>query len=122
MAGNGTTAWSTGLDLRGASLIERKRAPQNLLAKPPPKIVCVELFEMGDGDTLYRHACKLGLRGSSPTDAILPIARDGKRTGSSSSARGAPTSPSSSFIEKLGARPANRGAAPTRPCHLIGRS
>jgi ATP-dependent DNA ligase len=46
-----------GYDLRGAPLIERKSALQGLLAKPPPKLVYVEHFEMDDGEAVYRHAC-----------------------------------------------------------------
>jgi bifunctional non-homologous end joining protein LigD len=52
-----------GYDLRGAPLIERKRALQDLLAKAPPKIHYVEHFEMDDGEAVYRHACKLKLEG-----------------------------------------------------------
>src|SRR5207248_5022357 len=52
-----------GYDLRGAPLIERKRALQRVLEKPPPKIVYVEHFEIDDGEAVYRHACKLKLEG-----------------------------------------------------------
>jgi len=52
-----------GYDLRGAPLIERKRALQRVLEKSPPKIVYVEHFEMDDGEAVYRHACKQPLLG-----------------------------------------------------------
>jgi bifunctional non-homologous end joining protein LigD len=41
-----------GYDLRGAPLIERKRALQRVLAKAPPKIVSVEFFETNEGDAI----------------------------------------------------------------------
>jgi bifunctional non-homologous end joining protein LigD len=94
-----------GYDLRGAPLIERKRALQRVLEKPPPKIVYVEHFEMDDGETVYRHACKLKLEG------IVSKRRDSRyRSGRQDSwlklkCTKSDTFPIVAFVEKLGARP-----------------
>jgi bifunctional non-homologous end joining protein LigD len=94
-----------GYDLRGAPLIERKRALQRVLEKPPPKIVYVEHFETDDGDAVYRHACKLKLEG------IVSKRRDSRyRSGRQDSwlklkCTKSDTFPIVAFVEKLGARP-----------------
>jgi bifunctional non-homologous end joining protein LigD len=93
-----------GYDLRGAPLIERKRALQRVL-KPPPKIVYVEHFEMDDGEAVYRHACKLKLEG------IVSKRRESRyRSGRQDSwlklkCTKSDTFPIVAFVEKLGARP-----------------
>jgi bifunctional non-homologous end joining protein LigD len=53
-----------GQDCRGSSLLERKRALAERLAKVPMEgaIRYVEAIE-GDGPTILRHACALGLEG-----------------------------------------------------------
>jgi bifunctional non-homologous end joining protein LigD len=94
-----------GYDLRGAPLIERKRALQRVLAKAPPKIHYVEFFETNDGDAVYRHACRLGLEG------IVSKRRDSAyRSGRQESwlklkCTKSDTFPIVAFVEKLGARP-----------------
>ena len=94
-----------GYDLRGAPLIERKRALQRVLEKSPPKIVYVEHFEMDDGEAVYRHACKLKLEG------IVSKRRDSRyRSGRQDSwlklkCTKSDTFPIVAFVEKLGARP-----------------
>jgi bifunctional non-homologous end joining protein LigD len=52
-----------GYDLRRVPLIERKRALKDVLAKAPAKIVYSEPFESADGETVFRHACRMGLEG-----------------------------------------------------------
>jgi bifunctional non-homologous end joining protein LigD len=94
-----------GHDLRGAPLMERKRALQNLLANRPPKIVYVEHFETHDGEAVYRHACKLKLEG------IVSKRRDSRyRSGRQETwlklkCTKSDTFPIVAFVEKLGARP-----------------
>jgi bifunctional non-homologous end joining protein LigD len=94
-----------GYDLRGAPLIERKRALQDLLAKAPPKIHYVEPFEMDDGEAVYRHACKLKLEG------IVSKRRDSSyRSGRQDTwlklkCTKSDSFPIVAFVEKLGARP-----------------
>jgi bifunctional non-homologous end joining protein LigD len=94
-----------GYDLRGAPLIERKRALQHVLERPPPKIVYIEHFDMDDGEAVYRHACKLKLEG------IVSKRRDSRyRSGRQDSwfklkCTRSDTFPIVAFVEKLGARP-----------------
>jgi bifunctional non-homologous end joining protein LigD len=94
-----------GYDLRGAPLIERKLALQDLLAKPPPKIVYVEHFEMDDGEAVYRHACKLKLEGivSKRRDSAYRSGR--QETWLKLKCTKSDTFPIIAFVEKLGARP-----------------
>jgi bifunctional non-homologous end joining protein LigD len=51
-----------GDDLRRASLERRKATLEIILAKAGPGIRFNEHME-GDGETVFRHACKLGLEG-----------------------------------------------------------
>jgi bifunctional non-homologous end joining protein LigD len=83
-----------GYDLRSAPLIERKSALQDLLAKPPPKLVYVEHYEVDDGEAVYRHACKLKLEGIVSKRRDSPYRRAAKRVGSSSNAPRATRFPS----------------------------
>jgi bifunctional non-homologous end joining protein LigD len=80
-----------GHDLRGLPLIERKRALQEVLAKAPSKISYAEFFDLQDGETVFRHACELGVEGIvskrprrtlplGPTGGALCVGRrDGER-------------------------------------------
>jgi bifunctional non-homologous end joining protein LigD len=51
-----------GEDLRGATIEHRKQKLAKLVRGPHPGIVLNEFFE-GDGDILFKHACKLGCEG-----------------------------------------------------------
>jgi ATP-dependent DNA ligase len=51
-----------GKDLRRTPLEERKRALAKLVRGPHPGIALNEHY-VGDGDIVYRHACKLGCEG-----------------------------------------------------------
>jgi len=51
-----------GEDLRGSPIEYRKRKLAKLVRGPHPGIVLNEFFE-GDGDILFKHACKLGCEG-----------------------------------------------------------
>jgi ATP-dependent DNA ligase len=51
-----------GEDLRGSTIEHRKRKLAKLVRGPHPGIVLNEFFE-GDGDILFKHACKLGCEG-----------------------------------------------------------
>jgi bifunctional non-homologous end joining protein LigD len=51
-----------GDDLRRASLEHRKATLEIILAKAGPGMRFNEHIE-GDGETIFRHACKLGLEG-----------------------------------------------------------
>jgi bifunctional non-homologous end joining protein LigD len=94
-----------GYDLRRSPLIERKRALQNVLAKTPPKIVCVDFFETDDGDALYRHACKLGLEGIVSKRRDSPYRSGRQESWLKLKCTKSDTFPIVAFVEKLGARP-----------------
>jgi bifunctional non-homologous end joining protein LigD len=94
-----------GYDLRGAPLIERKRALQDLLAKAPPKIHYVEHFEMDDGEAVYRHACKLKLEGIVSKRRDSPYRSGRQETWLKLKCIKSDTFPIVAFVEKLGARP-----------------
>jgi hypothetical protein len=94
-----------GCDLRGAPLIERKRALQRVLAKTPPKIHYVEFFEMHDGDAIYRHACKLGLEGIVSKRRDSPYRSGRQETWLKLKCTKSDTFAIVAFVEKLGARP-----------------
>jgi bifunctional non-homologous end joining protein LigD len=51
-----------GQDLRREPLETRKATLSSLLRKPPAGIALCEHIE-GDGEMIYRHACKMGLEG-----------------------------------------------------------
>jgi bifunctional non-homologous end joining protein LigD len=94
-----------GYDLRGGPLIERKRALEGLLEKPPPRMVYVEHFEMDNGEAVYRHACKLKLEGivSKRRDSTYRSGRQDIWLNLKCSK--SDTFPIVAFVEKLGARP-----------------
>ena len=60
-----------GYDLRGASLVERKRVLQQLLARPPANIRYSDHF-VAPGVEFRAKACKLGLEGMISKRADLP--------------------------------------------------
>jgi bifunctional non-homologous end joining protein LigD len=94
-----------GHDLRGAPLIERKRALQRVLTKAPPNIHYVEFFEMHDGDAVYRHACKLGLEGIVSKRRDSPYRSGRQESWLKLKCSKSDTFPIVAFVEKLGARP-----------------
>jgi bifunctional non-homologous end joining protein LigD len=94
-----------GYDLRNAPVIERKRTLQELLAKPPPKLVYVEHFEMDDGEAVYRHACKLKLEGIVSKRRDSPYRSGRQETWLKLKCTKSDTFPIVAFVEKLGARP-----------------
>src|SRR5919109_3710093 len=94
-----------GYDLRGAPLIERKRALQGLLAKPPPEIHYVEHFEMDDGEAVYRQACKLKLEGIVSKRRDSPYRSGRQEIWLKLKCTKSDSFPIVAFVEKLGARP-----------------
>jgi bifunctional non-homologous end joining protein LigD len=93
-----------GHDLRPAALIDRKRALRELLADPPPALVYVGHLE-DDGDTVFAHACQMGLEGivSKRRDARYRSGR--QETWIKLKCSKSDTFPIVAFVEKLGARP-----------------
>jgi bifunctional non-homologous end joining protein LigD len=76
-----------------------------LLAKPPPKIVYVEQFEMDDGEAVYRHACKLKLEGIVSKRRDSPYRSGRQEIWLKLKCTKSDTFPIVAFVEKLGARP-----------------
>lgn len=54
--------YADGIDLRGAALLDRKRALQHLLEAPPDMIQYSDHFD-APGREFYNNVCKLGLEG-----------------------------------------------------------
>jgi bifunctional non-homologous end joining protein LigD len=75
-----------GEDLRRSPIEHRKRKLAKLVRGPHPGIVLNELFE-GDGDVLFKHACKLGWIALS-LGPFASLAQDQESCRSSSKARG----------------------------------
>ena len=94
-----------GFDLRGAPLIERKRALQRLLAGAPPNLVYVDFFEQDEGETIFDHACRLGLEGIVSKRRDSPYRSGRQEMWIKSKCTKSDTFPIIAFVEKLGARP-----------------
>ena len=69
-----------GDDLRREPLDVRKATLRSLLVKVAPGLRWNEHIE-GDGETIFRHACKLGLEGSCPSARTRPIAQVARQIG-----------------------------------------
>jgi bifunctional non-homologous end joining protein LigD len=94
-----------GQDLRGAALLERKRALQEALANAPPKIGYVDFVELHDGETVFRHACRLGAEGIVSKRRDAPYRSGRHETWIKLKCTKSDTFPIVAFVEKLGARP-----------------
>jgi bifunctional non-homologous end joining protein LigD len=94
-----------GFDLRGAPLIERKRALQRLLAGAPPNLVYVDFFEQDEGQTVFEHACRLGLEGIVSKRRDSPYRSGRQEIWIKSKCTKSDRFPIVAFVEKLGARP-----------------
>jgi bifunctional non-homologous end joining protein LigD len=67
-----------GLDLRSHAWTTRNTALRGVLRKTGDGIRLSEHMD-GDGDAMFRHACVMGLQGSSRSGGIDRIARAGRR-------------------------------------------
>jgi bifunctional non-homologous end joining protein LigD len=94
-----------GHDLRGLPLIERKRALQEVLAKAPSKISYADFVELQDGETVFRHACELGMEGIVSKRRDAPYRSGRQETWIKLKCTKSDTFPIVAFVEKLGARP-----------------
>jgi ATP-dependent DNA ligase len=70
-----------GDDLRSDALEGRKATLEMILSKAGPGIRFNEHME-GDGETVFRHACKLGLEGIVSSEGTLPIVLAARPIGS----------------------------------------
>jgi bifunctional non-homologous end joining protein LigD len=72
-----------GYDLRAAPLVERKAALAKIVAAHgEPAAIRVSEHIEGDGDTIFRHACRLGLEGIVSKQADAPYRTGVSRPGS----------------------------------------
>jgi bifunctional non-homologous end joining protein LigD len=94
-----------GHDLRALPLIERKRALQEVLAKAPSKISYADFVELQDGETVFRHACELGMEGIVSKRRDAPYRSGRQETWIKLKCTKSDTFPIVAFVEKLGARP-----------------
>jgi bifunctional non-homologous end joining protein LigD len=94
-----------GFDLRGAPLIERKRALQQLLAGAPPNLAYVDFFEQEEGEIILDHACRLGLEGIVSKRRDSPYRSARQEIWIKSKCTKSDTFPIVAFVEKLGAQP-----------------
>jgi bifunctional non-homologous end joining protein LigD len=94
-----------GYDLRRAPLIERRRALEDVLAQAPPTLVGAEYFDAGEGETLYRHACRMGLEGIVSKRRDSPYRSGRQESWIKLKCTKSDTFPIVAFVEKLGARP-----------------
>jgi bifunctional non-homologous end joining protein LigD len=94
-----------GKDLRRAALIERKAALRDLLPPEMPTIAYAEFFDGQDGETVYRHACKLGLEGIVSKRRDSPYRSGRQESWIKLKCTKSDNFPIVAFVEKLGARP-----------------
>src|SRR5215211_7348296 len=93
-----------GFDLRNVAYVERKRLLQTLLAGPPEQIVYVDYLE-GDGEQIFRHACKMGLEGVLAKRRDAPYRSGRQESWIKLKCTKSDTFPIVAFVEKLGANP-----------------
>ena len=72
-----------GEDLRREPLTVRKATPASLLSRPASGFRLNEHLDHEDGAEVFAHACRMALRGSSPSAMTPVIPRDARCTGSS---------------------------------------
>jgi bifunctional non-homologous end joining protein LigD len=93
-------------DLRGLSLIERKHALQKVLVGTHPKIAPTEFIDQqDDGESVFRHACELGVEGIVSKRRDAPYRSGRQETWIKLKCIKSDTFPVVAFVEKLGARP-----------------
>jgi bifunctional non-homologous end joining protein LigD len=94
-----------GRDLRGLPLIERKHALEEVLAGAPPKIAPAEFIDRQDGESVFRHACELGVEGIVSKRRDAPYRSGRQETWIKLKCTKSDTFPIVAFVEKLDARP-----------------
>lgn len=96
--------WLDGKDLRELSLRERKARLENLLRRGPKQIAYVEALQ-GDGPTIFKTACELGLEGLVSKQAQSAYASGRSERWVKSKCTTTDNFPIIAFVEKLGAKP-----------------
>jgi bifunctional non-homologous end joining protein LigD len=107
-----------GADLRDLPLIERKRRLAKLLGRAKRRAIRLSEHLTGDGPTMFRHVCKMGLEGvvSKRTDA--PYRSGPSKTWVKVKNRKHPATATDAGVSGANARaacPQAPGAAPTWP-------
>jgi bifunctional non-homologous end joining protein LigD len=96
--------YCNGYDLRDVPFMERKRLLQELLEGAPETFIYVEDIA-GDGDDVFRNACKLGLEGLVAKRADAPYRSGRQESWIKLKCKKSETFPIVAFVEKLGAKP-----------------
>src|SRR5947209_9843383 len=96
--------YCNGYDRRGIGFAERKRLLEELLLQAPETFIYVEDIG-GDGDDLFRNACKLNLEGLVAKRADAPYRSGRQESWIKLKCKKSETFPIVAFVEKLGARP-----------------
>jgi bifunctional non-homologous end joining protein LigD len=93
-----------GFDLRDVPYVERKRLLAVLLTDAPEQIVYVD-YLAGDGEQVFRHACKMGLEGVVAKRRDAPYRSGRQESWIKLKCTKSDTFPIVAFVEKLGAKP-----------------
>jgi bifunctional non-homologous end joining protein LigD len=93
-----------GYDLRRARLLERKRALCEVLSGAPESLLYLDYLGE-DGDTVFRHACRLGLEGVVAKRKDAPYQSGRAESWIKVKCLKSDNFPIIAFVEKLGAKP-----------------
>jgi bifunctional non-homologous end joining protein LigD len=93
-----------GWDIRPAPYVERKAALKALLADAPAALSYVDYLE-GDGETIYEHACAMGIEGMVSKAKDAPYRSGRQDTWLKLKCTKSDDFPIIAFVEKLGAKP-----------------
>lgn len=93
-----------GYDLRSVAYVDRKRLLKQLLKKAPEIFIYVEHIA-GEGEEIFRHACKLGVEGLVAKRVDAPYRSGRQETWVKLKCKKSETFPIIAFVEKLGAHP-----------------
>jgi bifunctional non-homologous end joining protein LigD len=93
-----------GFDLRHAPLLERKRLLREVLEGVSPKIVYIDFLE-ADGETVFEHACRLGVEGIVSKRKYSPYRSGRVESWLKRKCTKSDDYPIIAFVEKLGAKP-----------------
>jgi bifunctional non-homologous end joining protein LigD len=93
-----------GYDVRPAAYVERKAALKALLAGAPAALSYVDYLE-GDGETIYEHACAMGIEGIVSKAKDAPYRSGRQDTWVKLKCTKSDDFPIIAFVEKRGAKP-----------------
>jgi bifunctional non-homologous end joining protein LigD len=96
--------YCNGYDMRGVPFADRKRLLEELLLEAPETFIYVEDIG-GEGDEIFRNACKLNLEGLVAKRADAPYRSGRQESWIKLKCKKSETFPIVAFVEKLAARP-----------------